>query len=89
MGCGETTGCLGLPEGCIKEFMDTSNQAAPKTCSVLVSFAARGERNVYNLTGRPSNDDSVSGYIALGLSDDDKMVKSFYWITNVFMYKLV
>ncbi|OXA51165.1 putative ferric-chelate reductase 1 [Folsomia candida] len=71
--CGESTGCFGFPDNCVARFLATQSEANPKTCTILTSFAAVGERNVYTLVGRPSTDDSTTGYIALGMSDDVKM----------------
>lgn len=73
--CGESTGCFGFPDNCVARFLATQSEANPKTCTILTSFAAVGERNVYTLVGRPSTDDSTTGYIALGMSDDVKMVR--------------
>lgn len=73
---GGSKGCVGLPDGCIQEYFDTESNAIPRTCGVLLTWAAIGERNVYNLTGRPGNADATSGYVAMGLSDDSQMVSN-------------
>jgi hypothetical protein len=67
-------GCIGLPAGCIDAYQQTRDDPIPQTCNVLLTWAAEGDRNVYNLTGRPANGNGVTtGYIAMGFSEDKKM----------------
>jgi hypothetical protein len=64
-------GCLGYPTGCIETFLDQRNSVNPATCDIMLSWSADGEKNSYALTGVPGGD---KGYIAMGFSDDAKMV---------------
>lgn len=57
-GCGSTKNCFGTPSGCIEE----------KNCIAAVTVLVHGERYLFELQARDSK------YVAVGLSDDSKMV---------------
>ena len=57
-GCGATKNCFGTPAGCIET----------KNCIAMVTVLVRGERYLFELQARDSK------YVAVGLSDDSKMV---------------
>lgn len=50
--------CFGYPEGCVDE----------QTCTSLVTVKVEGGRYQFELKGK------TSGYVAVGLSDDQSMV---------------
>uniref|UniRef100_A0A0C9QEG1 CG8399_2 protein n=1 Tax=Fopius arisanus TaxID=64838 RepID=A0A0C9QEG1_9HYME len=56
-GCGTTRTCFGAPNNCI----DTQD------CKAVVAISVRGERYIFELQGESAK------YIAVGLSEDDKM----------------
>jgi len=60
-GCGSTKGCFGLPGGCI----------AGETCELMTTFQRKGDTHVFQVAGRLLGG---AGYVATGLSLDDKMV---------------
>lgn len=62
-GCGDTKGCFGFPDGCVKT----------KNCRAISVVHVMGDRYQFELkTGFPW-DSSKPAYIALGLSEDSKM----------------
>lgn len=71
-GCGSTKNCFGTPSGCIEE----------KNCIAAVTVLVRGERYLFELQARDSK------YVAVGLSDDSKMV-NFIDNRNIFIHGLL
>lgn len=71
-GCGSTKNCFGTPSGCIEE----------KNCIAAVTILVRGERYLFELQARDSK------YVAVGLSDDSKMV-NFIDNRNIFIHGLL
>lgn len=67
-GCGSTKNCFGTPSGCIEE----------KNCIAAVTVLVHGERYLFELQARDSK------YVAVGLSDDSKMV-NFIDNRNIFI----
>lgn len=59
-GCGDTKTCFGSPDNCV----------ATKSCQTFSAVNVRGDRYIYELRSAKS-----AGYVALGLSDDEKMGK--------------
>lgn len=57
-GCGDTKICFGSPDGCVNE----------KTCDALVTVLVEGERYIFEMQSRGAK------YVAVGLSEDNKMV---------------
>jgi hypothetical protein len=72
-GCGSGSGCVGLPDGCIKRFMITQHDPQPETCAALLTWMVDQVGNFrYGLTGHlPTG----FGYVAMGFSDDRQMGK--------------
>lgn len=70
-GCGSTKNCFGTPSGCIEE----------KNCIAAVTVLVHGERYLFELQARDSK------YVAVGLSDDSKMV-NFIDNRNIFIHGL-
>lgn len=68
-GCGSTKNCFGTPSGCIEE----------KNCIAAVTVLVHGERYLFELQARDSK------YVAVGLSDDSKMV-NFIDNRNIFIH---
>lgn len=58
-GCGSTKNCFGTPDGCVQL----------KNCKAAVSVLVRGERYLFEIHAKNSV------YVAVGLSDDSKMVR--------------
>ncbi|KAH8261530.1 hypothetical protein KR044_010632, partial [Drosophila immigrans] len=59
-GCGQTKNCFGFPDGCV----------ASKSCTSISAITVRGDIFEFELrSGKGTN----AAYVALGLSDDDKM----------------
>lgn len=71
-GCGSTKNCFGTPSGCIEE----------KNCIAAVTVLVRGERYLFELQAHDSK------YVAVGLSDDSKMV-NFIDNRNIFIHGLL
>jgi len=67
-------GCMGIPSGCIQSYLEQKDSENPPTCSVMVAWEKAGDKNVYKLTGTTDGD---SGYVAVGFSNDNKMVSIF------------
>lgn len=57
-GCGDIKTCFGSPDNCI----------ATKSCQTFSAVIVRGEKYIIEMKSRKN-----AGYVALGLSDDDKM----------------
>lgn len=57
-GCGDTKTCFGSPDNCV----------ATKSCQTFSAVIVRGDRYIVELRSQKN-----AGYVALGLSDDDKM----------------
>lgn len=58
-----------MPGSCVNNFDSGSDD--PSTCNIMVTWAQAGDRNVFQLTGRPGGS---SGYVAMGHSSDASMV---------------
>jgi len=69
-GC-DSKGCMGIDKQCINRYHDTKGDPIPEVCGAFVTWKKVGDRNVFQLVGIPGS--MARGYIALGLSDDDKM----------------
>jgi len=59
-GCGDTKTCFGSPENCV----------STKSCQSFSAVIVRGERYIFEMRSS-----SRAAYIALGISDDEKMGK--------------
>lgn len=57
-GCGDTKTCFGSPDNCVQS----------KSCTTFSAVIVRGDRYIIELKSARN-----AGYVALGLSDDDKM----------------
>jgi hypothetical protein len=57
-GCGDTKTCFGSPENCV----------ATKTCQTFSAVIVKGDRYIFEMKSQRN-----AGYVALALSDDDKM----------------
>lgn len=59
-GCGSTRACFGSPAGCVET----------RNCDAAVAVAVRGTRYEFEMKARKAV------YVAVGLSEDDKMVST-------------
>lgn len=59
-GCGDTKTCFGSPANCVDS----------KSCSTFSAVIVRGDRYIFEMKSQKN-----AGYVAVGLSDDDKMGK--------------
>lgn len=59
-GCGDTKTCFGAPDNCVES----------KSCTTFSAVIVRGDRYIIELRSQRN-----AGYVALGLSDDDRMGK--------------
>lgn len=57
--CGQTKTCFGSPDGCV----------STQDCVAVTAVRAEGTRYVFELKARNA------GYVAVGISDDKKMVR--------------